>query len=88
MIYYLIFVMGITLKTIPALQVILYYDDVEICNPLGSRTKKHKLGMKYMYHFYIACSFFHLTFLVYSQHENIVILFHSILYSTLLLPVG
>jgi hypothetical protein len=27
-----------------ALQVILYYDDVEICNPLGSNTKKHKLG--------------------------------------------
>lgn len=27
-----------------ALQIILFYDDVEICNPLGSRTKKHKLG--------------------------------------------
>uniref|UniRef100_A0A1X7VAW7 Uncharacterized protein n=1 Tax=Amphimedon queenslandica TaxID=400682 RepID=A0A1X7VAW7_AMPQE len=26
-----------------ALQIISYYDDVEICNPLGSRTKKHKL---------------------------------------------
>ena len=28
-----------------ALQVILYYDDLEICNPLGSSVKKHKLGM-------------------------------------------
>ena len=28
-----------------ALQVMLYYDDVEICNPLGSKSKIHKLGM-------------------------------------------
>ncbi len=28
-----------------ALQLILYYDDVEVCNPLGSRKTKHKLGM-------------------------------------------
>lgn len=28
-----------------ALQIFLYYDDVEVCNPLGSRAKKHKLGM-------------------------------------------
>ena len=27
-----------------ALQIIAYYDDVEVCNPLGSRAKKHKLG--------------------------------------------
>lgn len=27
------------------LEVILYYDDVEIFNPLGSRAKKHKLGL-------------------------------------------
>jgi hypothetical protein len=27
-----------------ALQLIVYYDDVEVCNPLGSRAKKHKLG--------------------------------------------
>ena len=27
-----------------ALQIMLYYDDVEICNPLGSRAKVHKLG--------------------------------------------
>ena len=29
----------------PALEVTAYYDDVEVCNPLGSRAKKHKLGM-------------------------------------------
>lgn len=27
-----------------ALQIILYYDDLEVCNPLGSSVKKHKLG--------------------------------------------
>lgn len=27
-----------------ALQLILYYDDVEICNPLGSCHKKYKIG--------------------------------------------
>ena len=27
-----------------ALQLILYYDDVELCNPLGSRRKKYKIG--------------------------------------------
>lgn len=28
-----------------SLQVLLYYDDVEICNPLGTKVKRHKLGM-------------------------------------------
>ena len=27
-----------------ALQICLYYDDVEVCNPLGSREKIHKIG--------------------------------------------
>ena len=27
-----------------ALQIMMYYDDVEVCNPLGSHTKIHKLG--------------------------------------------
>jgi hypothetical protein len=30
-----------------ALQLIVYYDDVEVCNPLGSRAKKHKLALFY-----------------------------------------
>lgn len=29
-----------------ALQVLLYFDELEICDPLGSKTKKHKLGNK------------------------------------------
>lgn len=28
-----------------ALQIQLYYDELEVCNPLGSYAKKHKLGM-------------------------------------------
>ena len=31
-------------QTFPSLEIMLYYDDVEVCNPLGSRTKTHKLG--------------------------------------------
>jgi hypothetical protein len=27
-----------------ALQIMLYYDEIEIVNPLGSKTSKHKLG--------------------------------------------
>ena len=27
-----------------ALQLILYYDDIEVANPLGSRAGNHKLG--------------------------------------------
>ena len=28
-----------------ALQIMLYYDDLEVRNPLGSNTKKHKIGV-------------------------------------------
>lgn len=28
-----------------SLQILLYYNDVEICNPLGTKVKRHKLGM-------------------------------------------
>ena len=30
-----------------ALQIILFYDDAEFCNPIGHRTKKHSMGMFY-----------------------------------------
>ncbi|KAK3734076.1 hypothetical protein QZH41_019810, partial [Actinostola sp. cb2023] len=30
-----------------ALQIILYYDEVEVVNPLGSKTSKHKVGVFY-----------------------------------------
>ena len=30
---------------VPSLQVFLYYDEVELCNPLGSKRTKHKIGM-------------------------------------------
>ena len=34
-----------------ALQIMLYYDDVEVVNPIGSRTKTHKLGRLCRYKF-------------------------------------
>ena len=36
-----------------ALQICLYYDDLETCNVLGSKTKKHKLGT-HVYPLYIS----------------------------------
>ena len=29
-----------------AFQLILYYDELELCNPLGSHKKKHKIGIR------------------------------------------
>ena len=28
-----------------ALQILLFFDELEVCNPLGSRANKHKIGM-------------------------------------------
>lgn len=28
-----------------ALQIMLYFDELEVCNPLGTKTKSHNLGM-------------------------------------------
>lgn len=33
-------------NNIQHLQIIFYFDELEICNPLGSYRKKHKLGMR------------------------------------------
>ena len=29
-----------------ALQLLLYYDDLELCNPIGAFRKKHKVGKR------------------------------------------
>ena len=40
-----------SLSSCLSLELLVYYDDVEVCNPLGSRAKKHKLGMDmHMHH--------------------------------------
>lgn len=37
-------------KTDPnALQIQLYYDDADVCNPIGSKSTIHKLGKECMY---------------------------------------
>ena len=33
-----------------ALQINLFYDDLEVCNPLGSKAKIHKLGKSHITH--------------------------------------
>ena len=32
-----------------ALQILAYYDDLEVANPLGSKSKIHKIGMFYCF---------------------------------------
>lgn len=40
-----------------ALQIQLYYDDVEVVNPLGSKTTKHKVGNKILFLYFIMLLF-------------------------------
>ena len=46
----------------------MYYDDVEVCNPLGSRAKTHKLGMsdKQLFHEMTKIFFFLIAIFYYS----------------------
>ena len=39
-----------------ALQLILYHDELELCNPLGSRRKKHKIGVLFVLRVAILCT--------------------------------
>jgi len=36
-------------KQSKSLQIMLYYDELEVCNPLGSKVKTHKLGKNIMH---------------------------------------
>lgn len=52
-----------------AIQIFLYYDELEICNPLGSKVKIHKLGLCAYMHTkveYINIVFTHRCFLFYN----------------------
>ena len=37
-----------------ALQILLCYDDVELCNPIGSNKTKHKIGNVSLNYYYLA----------------------------------
>ena len=54
-------------STLNSLQVLFYYDDVEVCNPLQSSRLKHKLGM-----LLVACGI-HSVHVLYSQYYNNII---------------
>ena len=41
-----------------SLQIMLYYDDLEACNPLGSKAKIHKLGIRYRKYIIAICANF------------------------------
>ena len=38
-----------------ALQIIAYFDEVEVCNPLGSHATVHKVGKRLYLGYYIDC---------------------------------
>lgn len=51
---------GLLFKTHPlfssdpsALQIIAYYDELELCNPLGTHVKQHKLGMVFFFSLWV-----------------------------------
>ena len=46
-----------------ALQILLYFDECELCNPLGSFRKKHKLGEKIFIH--ILCMYVYVRMHIY-----------------------
>lgn len=37
----------IILRSFYCSSIYVYYDDIEVCNPIGSKAKKHKLGWCY-----------------------------------------
>ena len=62
-----------------ALQFVLYYDDIEVANPLGSRAGNHKLGTKYLhlYVHYVIYKFTIRMFLLYTGKYKTSIQIHS-----------
>ena len=49
-----------------SLEIMAYYDDVEVCNPLGSRAKKHKLGMYVLWRFHSCYDAYYISVLLYT----------------------
>ena len=59
-----------------AIQIVAYYDEIELCNPLGSKTKKHKMGCLFFsianihprYRLQLKCIFVAASYLVIRRH--------------------
>ena len=79
MVWFQTFVMGVYIKNslfssdsdVCSLEIMAYYDDVEVCNPLGSRAKKHKLGMYVLWRFHSCYDAFFTIALFYYTLGNI-----------------
>ena len=54
-----------------ALQLILYYDELELCNPLGSRRKKHKIGVLLVLH--VATFTMHCCAQIYHDSQSVTL---------------
>ena len=71
-----------------ALQIMLYYDDVEVTNPLGSKTKTHKLGNVCLIGMLGDNGLFMYTALFYYSLGNISPQYRSMLWNIQLLAVA
>lgn len=62
-----------------ALQIILFFDECELCNPLGSFRKKHKLGEVCLVCFHTYVAIFIHTYCIINEYVNMfrVLLLHS-----------
>ena len=54
-------------KDMRSLQIIPYYDEVEVCNPLGIKEKTHKLGRLFSIEDYKICFSLNRNILLYSR---------------------
>ena len=68
------------------LEIFAYYDDVEVCNPLGSRAKKHMLGVYIVTCTYNTCTTIHymysLSYDLLSFSPFSIVLLHAGQYSS------
>ena len=88
--------MGHCLKIISinrhAFQIVVYYDDLEVVNPLGSYTKKHKLGCLYFFlgnirpHFRSTLNCIHLVAV--GRTKDMYLLRHCCEYTTGIIELG
>ena len=47
-----------------ALQFILHFDELEVCNPLGSHSGVHKLGIHIICSMYTKCTVLHVMYII------------------------
>ena len=61
----------------PFLEIIAYYDEIEVANPLGSKASNHKLGMnivcQHTFHVYIYIQYMYIYIYIYIYYMYVYI---------------